>query len=1147
MSTDHSPPLPDFQEQAAQLAFRRLTDGKKAPRFLLADEVGLGKTHIAARVIELLEKKLRRPAHVAYICSNQAIVRQNQSRLGLNSDVRRATDLAMKHRRPARAALTPGTSLSGGTGTGRERALLLVLVNDLLRLGRSRRGPTAAWRRFFQGAVQNEHAWIALLASARQRSPYSPALCRRIKHEWAHQPAGSESLAHRAAIEVLRFERERKRVGKRRTTARRRANELISQLRSTVQRACIEWLNPDLVILDEVQRFREILNEDLPKELHAGKAEGKQPTHREMESYHALALTLFGRRTRVLMLSATPWEALSLKGDRRRHERELKQTLAFLLRSGEEAEESLSLLREFNDKIEGQERRFLLELDESLRSTKLNIQQRLRRVMSRTERSWFSNFEDCENDRPSADAQPTEEEIQDCVRLATFMRAEAGAAAMAIEQWKACPSPLTFLDRGYKAFRTVCDRPVPDGLVTDPARLHELGYRNYRMRELVGKLRNSTNGPWRHLWVMPTLRYYHSDFCATPSPPKLLIFSAWRFVPGAIAAVLSAIVDRTLGIEHGRLPKQHGFAFRAGRGGRRSVLDVCMPSELLADAVNPLQGAREDRDHEILVQQAEQYLREKVAQQHGKIVLKGGISRWEFVARLENLPKPSEVADAGWKTFRQGLGSVAREVYPRPRKSSGEDRPLRVSSKELHHLAQVAAFSPAVSMLRSLRLVRRTEHKEADLALAIWVGLEMLRRYFDRVVNQRIVKGVVPSGSYTSRVLEYCRDAQIQAMLDEYLHLLSGSDRDVHPLKHLARALGLEAGDTHINERGKHGRLIARRARVHIARAFAQESGNVLQKGSPASSEDSHKGQDLGSTAAASFNSPFWPFVLATTSVGQEGLDFHCYCSDIVHWNLPLSPVAFEQREGRITRRRGFSLRHRVADEWRTAGGGLGSLPSDRNPWDAMFEQLAKREPHFQTYGLYPDWLLTDERGKRSINRHLFFYAVSNDEERYRLLNNRLLTYRLAFGQPDQELVLDVLREKMEGLNEATVRKLMPAYWVNLSPIREPFLRSLALRRGRALLCDRQRLEDDWRRICELVEAHPILQRARRQLEKMKDLLDRHVNSGGTAPPAAIEAAAAFWYLLHPFDLECDAIAEVGFDDDVHWIAHASARSRTRS
>ena len=29
------------------------------------------------------------------------------------------------------------------------------------------------------------------------------------------------------------------------------------------------------------------------------------------------------------------------------------------------------------------------------------------------------------------------------------------------------------------------------------------------------------------------------------------------------------------------------------------------------------------------------------------------------------------------------------------------------------------------------------------------------------------------------------------------------------------------------------------------------------------------------------FNSPFWPFVLASTSIGQEGLDFYYYCKRI--------------------------------------------------------------------------------------------------------------------------------------------------------------------------------------------------------------------------------------------------------------------------
>jgi ERCC4-related helicase len=61
------------------------------------------------------------------------------------------------------------------------------------------------------------------------------------------------------------------------------------------------------------------------------------------------------------------------------------------------------------------------------------------------------------------------------------------------------------------------------------------------------------------------------------------------------------------------------------------------------------------------------------------------------------------------------------------------------------------------------------------------------------------------------------------------------------------------------------------------------------------------------------FNSPFWPWVLITTSVGQEGLDFHRYCRSLVHWNVPSSVVELEQREGRIQRFLSHSVRQKLA------------------------------------------------------------------------------------------------------------------------------------------------------------------------------------------------------------------------------------------
>lgn len=61
------------------------------------------------------------------------------------------------------------------------------------------------------------------------------------------------------------------------------------------------------------------------------------------------------------------------------------------------------------------------------------------------------------------------------------------------------------------------------------------------------------------------------------------------------------------------------------------------------------------------------------------------------------------------------------------------------------------------------------------------------------------------------------------------------------------------------------------------------------------------------------FNAPFYPFVICSTSVAQEGLDFHNYCHRIVHWSVAKTPVSYEQREGRIDRYLSHLMRKRIA------------------------------------------------------------------------------------------------------------------------------------------------------------------------------------------------------------------------------------------
>lgn len=114
------------------------------------------------------------------------------------------------------------------------------------------------------------------------------------------------------------------------------------------------------------------------------------------------------------------------------------------------------------------------------------------------------------------------------------------------------------------------------------------------------------------------------------------------------------------------------------------------------------------------------------------------------------------------------------------------------------------------------------------------------------------------------------------------------------------------------------------RLRSHFAVAFSKGDGQ-------------EKDSDRKRKVRSAFNSPFRPFVLATTSIGQEGLDFHNYCRRIVHWNLPANPIDLEQREGRINRYECLAIRQNVAKRY-------GSGPFRTDIWQEMFERAARKE-----------------------------------------------------------------------------------------------------------------------------------------------------------------------------------------------------------
>jgi hypothetical protein len=152
------------------------------------------------------------------------------------------------------------------------------------------------------------------------------------------------------------------------------------------------------------------------------------------------------------------------------------------------------------------------------------------------------------------------------------------------------------------------------------------------------------------------------------------------------------------------------------------------------------------------------------------------------------------------------------------------------------------------------------------------------------------------------------------------------------------------------------------------------------------------------------FNSPFWPFVLASTSIGQEGVDFHWWCHAVVHWNLPANPGDFEQREGRINRYKCHAVRRNVAARFRHE-----ALASDEvDPWRALFGAARAVRPAGAN-DLHPYWVFP---GESHIDRHLLTYPLSRDVVRWEQLQEMLALYRLAFGQPRQDDMVALLARR---------------------------------------------------------------------------------------------------------------------------------------
>ncbi|MBN8283891.1 DEAD/DEAH box helicase family protein, partial [Zoogloea sp.] len=136
--------LKDFQRRTVDHVFHRMyLDAAPTRRFLVADEVGLGKTMVAkgiiARTIEHLQDSVER-IDIVYVCSNSAIAQQNVARLKVDggSEFALASRLTLlptevhnlRKNRVNFVSFTPGTTfdLKSRAGLMRERVVLFRML-----------------------------------------------------------------------------------------------------------------------------------------------------------------------------------------------------------------------------------------------------------------------------------------------------------------------------------------------------------------------------------------------------------------------------------------------------------------------------------------------------------------------------------------------------------------------------------------------------------------------------------------------------------------------------------------------------------------------------------------------------------------------------------------------------------------------------------------------------------------------------------------------------------------------------------------------------------------------------------------------------------------------------------------------------------
>ena len=1022
--------LKDFQLATVdKLEERLLKEG--AARMLVADEVGLGKTIVAKGFIERMI--VRRPnLRVIYVCNNQQIAAQNLRKLNVTDerDVfenydRLSLIFSHKKRQPRGLrllGLSPNTSLRKRSrgGKAEERLFLLYLLRHIDSL-RKRRG---VLHRFLRLDVKKA-SWKSQFKQMEFDPP--SLLLRNFLAEVKDR--GILERLHLHFDQSLHLDKANNR-------------DLISELRSILIEMSIGMMEADLIILDEFQRFQEILT---------GKEEDDEATE--------LAQQLFRLpNVKLLLLSATPYRMLVQRGEaapNADHYHEFHDLMEFLI--GEDkalVEQYRNAWATYQQKMDA--------LNPYLPDDQLPprdaVQEILRSVMCRTERAGLSPG----GDQAIVTAKettlfPSVEDLRHYCsgeRLVEGYRRAGEQVNSPISYYKSAPYPFSFMDNykmsnlwrndtsesnlGPSALNADCWLPLNKVELYEEIEFPNAAFRYLKDRALDPK-------GYRLLWIPPAKPDYplRGAFNGTNGYSKTLLFSRWRMVPRALSVLLSYESERlTIGqlkqvsdayqlatyfTEAEATTKRTGNRLKkTGGGAADTAFNLTYPCLTLACLRLPLTGTPKSQ-----LRQLGNDITELIRKYH---LYDDGAGKedvnwyWQLPVLLDQAKFGGEKLAALYEDAltQPGMEELEAQFKPiidllrTPRKEIIESLQRPPHDLELVVAGHVVG-SPGVCALRSLGLGRGSDIIQGKSLAACLKIADGFRRFFNRPEATAIVDQNTRDLTYWQQVQQYCGDGNLEAVLKEYFHvvqealalaLLPIEDQHLNFAEELVGAATLQSSSLEVyHPEG------SKAMRTHFAVAFTNDK-----------TEDSQQKRDA--SLRQSFNSPFRPFVLCSTSVGQEGLDFHYYARHVMHWNLPYNPVDLEQREGRINRYKNHAIRLNLSDM-------LGfKIDNSASFWTNLFAYASNIKDKSLS-DLVPYWHLGhwSEELKYPIVRHVPHIGYSKDERLLRDLLHTLPLYRLALGMPDQEGLITALKSKLEDVDGSDLRRFMNQYGLNFSPI----------------------------------------------------------------------------------------------------------------